>query len=181
METNRQDDLHRNTHTWLIVCNCEVIVRTTVIGEDHCVCPDRQTVLRWRISERTHTHHLTLSQKQQTGSFPNSTLTLFFLFQTLHLQLLPARCEGTSQEQDSSRRLGIPGVFLCPRQLPQCLHLGLVLLHGCGAASVQPVHGAAVHSGGQQELWWFLEPSAVPSQELQHLLPGYEQSQWGEY
>lgn len=79
METNHQDDLHRNTHTWLIVCNCEVFPRTTVIGEDRCVCPDRQTVLRWRISERTHTRHLTLSQKQLTGSFPNSTLTFFFI------------------------------------------------------------------------------------------------------
>lgn len=31
-----------------------------------------------RADTHTHTYHLTLTQKQQTGSFPNRTLTLFF-------------------------------------------------------------------------------------------------------
>lgn len=99
----------------------------------------------------------------------------------LRLQFLPARREGAPQEQDSPRRPGVPGVLLRPRQLPQRLRLGLVVLHRRGAAAVRPLRRAAVHGGRQQELRRLLEPSAVTSQELQHLLPGYEQGQWGEH
>lgn len=98
----------------------------------------------------------------------------------LCLQLVPARCERGAKVQDPPRRLRSPRVFLRSRQLPQRLHLGLVLLHRRRAAPVQPHGGAAVHGGRQQELRRFLESSAVAGQELQHLLPGHEQSQRGE-
>lgn len=98
----------------------------------------------------------------------------------LCLQLLPARCERGAKVQDPPRRLRSPRVFLRSGQLPQRLHLGLVLLHRRRAAPVQPHGGAAVHGGRQQELRRFLESSAVAGQELQHLLPGHEQSQRGE-
>lgn len=96
-------------------------------------------------------------------------------------QFIPARCQRAAQVQDTSRRPRGPRVLLCPHQLPQCLVVGLSVLHRRRAAPVRPDRGAAVHCGRQQKLRWLLEPSAVAGQKLQHLLPGYEPRQRGEF
>lgn len=99
-------------------------------------------------------------------------LPLAFIF-----QCLPTGCQGgaTSEVPESSWH---HRVFLCTCELPECLQPRFSTLFCCRVEALQPACHPAIYSGRQQDVQWLLEPSPLPIEELQHLLPGTQQSKW---
>lgn len=94
-------------------------------------------------------------------------------------QCVPGGGSGGSQAEGAAgSRDG--GVLRRAHQLPERLHPQLSpLLCRRAAANHRGLH-ALVHHRRQQDLQRLLERAALTRQELQHLLPSPEQSQWGE-
>lgn len=93
------------------------------------------------------------------------------------VQCLPAGCQGgaTPEVSESSWH---HWVFLSTCELPERLQPRFATLLCCWAEALQPACHPAIYSGRQQDLQWLLEPSSLPIEELQHLLPGPQQSKW---
>lgn len=102
-----------------------------------------------------------------------------FVF-ALCLQRVPGGGGGGTSTQ-SKRHGWNPALLSSSYPLPKRHTLKFPVLLHCSVSSSRHPLPSAVHRRRQQDLQRLLERPAAAPEELQHLLPGCQHSQWGEW